>query len=207
VRLPLLLDLPGRDEAREAAQRELAHHAYRAAQPPWYVRLVNWLLTKLNELLDKASAKVPGGGWGLVVLVLLVGVLMAVVLVRLRPARRAGGPVGLFEGELELSASEHRERAERAAASGDHVEAVCERFRAVVRELESRGVLDPRPGRTADEVAREAAVSLPELRAALTRGADLFDEVRYGGRPAGSPSYAVVVDLDERVQRARLVLA
>lgn len=207
MRLPLLQDLPGRDQAREAAQRELAHHRYRAAEPPWYVRLVGWLLHQLDRLLSTASDTVPGGGWGLLLLVLLVLGLAAVVLVRLRPtARRTGGDL-LFGLGQELTAEQHRELAERAAARGDHAEAVRERLRAVVRELEARGVVEPRPGRTADEVALEAGRVLPSLAGALRDGARLFDEVWYGGRVADASSYAAMVALDRSVVTTRLVPA
>jgi hypothetical protein len=199
--------LPGPDEAREAAQRELSRAPYREAQGPWYLRLLQWVLNKLQELVERASSRVPGGGWGLVVLTLLVLLLVAVVVVRLRPTTRRGGPPGLFEGASERTAAEHRAEAERAAAAGDFGEAVQERFRAVVRELESRGVVDPRPGRTADEVAREAGSTVPVLADPLMRGARLFDDVRYGGRTVGNPAYQVVVELDELVLRTRLVPA
>jgi hypothetical protein len=207
VRLPPLQDLPGRDEAREAAQRELSRHRYRAAEPPWYVRLVRWLLARLDELLSKASDKVPGGGWGLLLLVLLFVGLAAVVLVRLRPTTQRGDDQLLFGVGEELTAQRHRERAERAAARGDHADAVRERLRAVVRELEARGVVEPRPGRTADEVALEAGRVLPPLAEPLRAGARLFDEVWYGGRPADASSYAVLVALDERVVAVRVVPA
>jgi hypothetical protein len=200
-------DLPGRDEARDAARRELSRPAYREAQPPWYLRLLLWLKDKLNELLARASEQVPGGGWGLLVLSLLVALLVAVVVVRLRPTTRSAGGMALFEGTTGLTAAEHRARAERAASAGDYAEAVQERFRAVVRELESRGVLDVRPGRTADEVAREAGTALPVLADGLMRGARLFDDVRYGGRAGDEPAYRVVVELDEQVLRTRLVMA
>jgi hypothetical protein len=206
--LPGLLvgsDLPSRREAREAARRELSRHEYREAQPPWFVRLLNWVLDRLNHLLDRASSSVPGGGWGLLVICLLVALLIAVVVVRLRPTGSSPRLDALFEGAQELSAAEHRARAERAAAAGDLGEAVQERFRAVVRELESRGVLDPRPGRTADEVAREAGGVLPVLADPLRRGALLFDDVRYGGREVERPAYLVVVELDEQVVRTKLV--
>lgn len=207
MRLPLLLDLPGRDEAREAAQRELTRHEYRAAEPPWFVRLVRWLLAELDELLGRASAHVPGGGWGVLLLSLLVLGLVAVVLVRLRPAAQGTRGGLLFDGGQELTAQQHRDLAERAAARGDHADAVRERLRAVVRELEVRGIVEPRPGRTADEVTLEAGRALPGLAGALREGARVFDEIWYGGRPADSSSYGVLVALDERVVAARLVPA
>jgi hypothetical protein len=200
-----LLDLPGRDGARDAAQHELSRRQYREAQPPWTERLITWLWDKLNELLARASDNVPGGGLGLLVLVLLVGLLIAVVVVRLRPSTRRTQPPLLFGGGAELSAAGHRELAERAAARGDYAEAVRERLRAVVRELEGRGVVEPRPGRTADEVAVEAGRVVPSLAQPLQDGARLFDEVWYGGRSADSSTYAVLVALDERVREARVV--
>jgi hypothetical protein len=203
----LLLDLPGRDEAREAAQRELSKHAYQEAQPPWFERLVRWVLGKLQEVFEKASGNVPGGWVGVVVLLLLLGGLVALVLVKVRPARRAKGLPELFDGGQELSAEGHRRLAEQAAARGEWAEAVRERLRAVVRELEGRGVVEPRPGRTADEVALEAGRVVPSLSGPLLAGARLFDEVWYGGRAADSSSYRVLVELDERVGNPGLVLA
>ena len=202
-----LLDLPSRDVAREAAHRELSRRQYRDAQPPWFERLISWLWDKLNELLSRASGNVPGGGWGLLVLTLLIAGLVAVIVVRLRPSTRRQAPTMLFEGGAELSAAAHRELAERAAARGDYADAVRERLRAVVRELESRGVVEPRPGRTADEVAGEAGRVVPPLAQPLAEGARLFDEVWYGGRSADSSTYAVLVGLDERVSAARVVPA
>lgn len=205
--LPYLLELPGRDEAREAAQRELSRRAYGEAQPPWFERLLRWVFEGLDELLARASGRVPGGGWGLLALVLLVLGLVAVVLVRLRPAARRAGLPELFGAGQTLTAAGHRELAQRAADRGDWADAVRERLRAVVRELEARGVVDPRPGRTADEVAGEAGRVVPDLAGPLAQGARLFDEVWYGGRAADSSTYRVLVELDERVRAARLVLA
>jgi hypothetical protein len=205
--LPLLLDLPSRDDAREAARRELSKRAYRAAEPSWIERLARWLFGKVAELLSRAGNALPGGGWALVLLVLVVGAVVALLVVRLRPARRVRPGVPLFEGERERTAEEHRDLAGAAAARGDYAGAVQERFRAVVRELERRGVLDPRPGRTADEVAWEAGSVVPALRDALVRGARLFDDVRYGERPADEAGYAVLVALDDEVGAARLALA
>ena len=204
--LPLLLDLPGRDEAREAAQRELSKPAYQAAKPSWLQRLLTWLQEELARLLDKASGSFPGGGWGLLLLVLVVAALVALLVVRLRPARSARPGLQVFGVTRERTAQEHRELADALAARGQHREAGQERFRAVVRELESRGVLDARPGRTADEVAWEAGAAVPPLRDALLRGARLFDDLRYGDRQGDASSYAVMVALDDEVRTARLVV-
>ncbi|MCW2600344.1 MAG: hypothetical protein JWM02_2173 [Frankiales bacterium] len=205
--LPLAISLPGPDEARQAARQELAKPAYEKAKPPLTYRVITWVLNKLSELLDKATASVPGGRVGLLLIALLVLALLAVVVVRLRPALRSQRSEQLFDAGRVLTADSHRRRAEQAAARGDYAEAVRERLRAVVRELEQRGLLDMRPGRTADEVAREAGTAVPTLAEPLRRGATVFDEVWYGGRTADASSYAVLVELDRQVTATRLVVA
>lgn len=199
--------LPGRDHARELAQQELSRRAYEQAKPSFVLRLVRSLIDKVREVLDQASAHIPGGGLGLLIVLLLIAALVALLVARLRPVRtRTIGDEQLF-GDQVRTARQHRERAEAAAASGDFADAVRERLRAVVRELESRGVLDPRPGRTADEVAREAGLAVPGIAEPLRRGVTAFDEIWYGGRTADHAAYQVMIEIDRTVTEARLVRA
>lgn len=198
---------PGREAARELARRELQDRRYDQARPSLLVRVVTRLLRDLQDLFDRAGAHTPGGRTGLVLVLVVLVALVAVVVSRLRPEGRGARGESVFAGGRALTAGEHRVLADRAAAAGDHAEAVRERLRAVVRELESRGVLDPRPGRTADEVAREAGRLVPALDAPLRRGATTFDEVWYGGRTADARAYAVLVEVDEAVLATKAVLA
>lgn len=88
------------------------------------------------------------------------------------------------------TAAAHHAAAERAAAHGDFDTALRERFRAVLRGLEQRAVLDVRRSRTARETAHETATILPpEVSAEIPPAADAFDEVVYGGRRAGEDEY------------------
>ena len=196
-----------RDSARDAAREELSRREYADARPPLLVRVAGRIVRELGELLDGAAAAVPGGRLGLLLLLALLGALVAVILSRVRPGRRGAARAPLFAGSAELSAAQHRELAEAAAAEGRFAEAVRERLRAVVRDLEARGVLDPRPGRTAGEIARDAGVVVPEVALDLRRAAGTFDEVWYGGRAADASSYALLVEVDDRVGRSRLVVA
>jgi hypothetical protein len=106
-----------------------------------------------------------------------------------------------------LSAEEHRALAEEAAAAARWDDAVRERLRAIVRELEARGVLEPRPGRTAGEVARDGSAAVPAIAEPLRRATGTFDEIWYGGRPADASSYAVLVAADQAVTGARLAVS
>jgi hypothetical protein len=196
----------GRDAARRAAQHELQNRKYRDAQPPLLVRVIGKLIRKFLELLDRAAGGLPGGRIGLLLLALLIAALVAVVVVRLRPLGGRASSGSLFGTGRELSADEHRQLAEQAAAAGQWADAVRERLRAIVRELEARGVLEPRPGRTAGEVARDGGAAVPGIAADLNRATTTFDEIWYGGRNADAASYAVLVAADTAVSSARLVV-
>lgn len=196
-----------RQQAAEAARRELAKKPYQDAKPPLVYRALQALFGKIDDALSKASRVVPGGTLGVVVLLLLVAGLIALIIWRVRPggSKALGGD--LFSTGASLTADGHRKRAEEAAASGRWAEAVRERLRAVARELEARGVVDPRPGRTADELAREAGLAVPTIAAAMLRGTRVFDDVWYGGREADASSYATLVEVDTTVRDSRLVRA
>jgi hypothetical protein len=116
--------------------------------------------------------------------------------------RAAQAHAALFDS-VELDASAHRRLADQYAAQAEYADAVRERLRAIVRELEQRGVLEPRSGRTADEAATEAGGVLPDLATELRNGARVFDEIWYGGRTADPAADAQLRELDEAVRGAR----
>lgn len=193
----------GREAAQQAAREELAKQVYRDAGPGLVERLLRWLVERAADLLDEVAGVSPGGYAGIAVLVLLL--VAAAVAIRLRVGplgRRQESERALFVGG-ERSADQHRAAAEAHATAGEWAEAVRERLRAVVRSLEERAVLEPRPGRTADEAAAEAGLSLPSYASDLRSAARLFDEIWYGGRPAGPESYSALRDLDRAVRAAR----
>lgn len=185
------------DAAHDAAQRELSKPIYPKAS--LRDRLVDWLGDVLYRLLAE-GASVPGG-W-LTISVLLILVLIAVI-VAVRMARRTmrtnrGRDHGLF-GAHDRSAAEHRAAAEQRAAEGDWAAAIRHRLRAVAKQLEESGVLDPVPGRTATELARDAGRALPGLESELAGSAIAFNDVTYGERPGTEAAYRMVADLDEHL--------
>jgi hypothetical protein len=195
-----------RDGARRAAREELLDRRYHDAQPPLLVRLVGKAVRKLLELLDRAAGGVPGGRLGLLMLALVIAALVGVVVVRLRPSGRRGTSAQVFTTGATMTAAQHRALAEEAAAAGQWADAVRERLRAIVRELEVRGVLEPRPSRTAGEVARDGSAAVPLISGPLRRATTTFDEIWYGRRTADASSYAVLVEADRAVSGARLVV-
>ncbi|WP_088316816.1 DUF4129 domain-containing protein [Kineosporia sp. R_H_3] len=197
---------PDRDQARQWAVEELAKREYAEQRPGALSQLLDWILEQLDKLSGLGG---PGQGTGTAFALVagVVVVLVAVaVLVTGRVVRRArqADPAPVFDG-TSGTARTHRGAADEAAARGDWRTAVVERFRAVVRELEERAVLVPQPGRTADEAAAEAARWLPGLGDPLRSAARLFDDVRYGDRPADAAGDAALRALDAQVVAARTV--
>jgi hypothetical protein len=204
-----LLDVPvdvGRGEAAAAARRELSKAVYADARPSIPQVVLTWVLQKLAELLSKAASAAPGGALGLVALLAIVALVAVVVIRRVGGLRRAEtDDVPVFVGRPR-SAADYRAAADAAAAQGDWDEAVRQRFRAVVRSLEERDVLDPRPGRTADEAASDAARAMPSCAAGLRAAAQSFDDVAYGHRPRDQRSDDELRELDRRLAATRPLL-
>ena len=201
----LLADGPGREQAQQLAREELARRQYRDAQPSAVLRALgsvwHWVHHLLFDATDKASSK-PLVIIGLLVVLLL---LVVAVLVRIGPVAASRQRAALFDDDTLTFAADHRRAADAYAAAGQYDEAVRERLRAVVRELEVRGVLDRRPGRTAGEVARDAGRAVPLLAAPLQQAARVFDEIWYGGRTAQQTDDELLVAVDRQVVGARLV--
>ncbi|MEW1722651.1 DUF4129 domain-containing protein [Streptomyces sp. NPDC093109] len=196
------VDTP-RVPAREAAERELSKPMYHENDPNLLVQAMNAFWDWVGDLLNSVDGAAPGGLLGAVVIILIVVALLAALWWRLgTPRRTAGGPEHLFD-EGPRSAAEHRATAERHAAADRWTEAVQERMRAIVRSLEERALLDPRPGRTADEAADEAARALPDHTARLRTAAREFDDVTYGGRTADRRTYLWLSELDTDLERTK----
>lgn len=193
----------GRDEARRRAEEELAKAKYQG-MPDW----LSDILQRLQELLDgllNPQVNPGGSGSGIVFVIVLVLVLLALVLIVWKvglPRWRPAVADAEVETDPEVEPDQYRSAAERAAASQDWSAAIRERFRGLVRELEHRTIVDPRPGRTALEAAGRAALMLPEVEADLHTAALGFNDVMYGQVVADRARYETMVAADTAVTRA-----
>ncbi|MGA3153390.1 MAG: DUF4129 domain-containing protein [Streptosporangiaceae bacterium] len=197
---PAIARLP----ARQLAWRELARPIY---QPPPWDRLLHDVIGWLSGL--SIGGLSLGSGVALRVLLAVAAVaIVAAVAYWMGPTRRSrrrpGSP--LLQGQR-LGAADHRRQAEQLAAAGDYAGAIIETIRAIAVDLEDRGILSQRPGRTADELAIEAAGPLPGRATELQAAARLFDDVRYGDRPGTPAGYQQVHELDLSVRAARTAVA
>ncbi|MFD7325837.1 DUF4129 domain-containing protein [Streptomyces sp. NPDC059875] len=199
------VDIP-RVPAQEAAERELSKPMYHENDPSLLERGLDRFWEWVGSLFATASGATPGGLLGLLVIVVVVLALVGALWWRLgTPQRTPTTGDSLFD-DGPRTADEHRAAAARHAAAGRWNQAVQERMRAIVRSLEERTLLDPRPGRTADEAAAEAGRSLPSHTDELRAAARSFDDVTYGGRTADEPAYRRIEELDASLERTRPTL-
>ena len=197
---------PSADEAREWAQAELAKAIYND-EPTLLERLLDWLGRLWRELLswneDVGPVVLPLVVLAVVLLLIGAGILIGGPVRRRRLRQQATSAV-VLDGD-ERTAKELRAAAEAAARAGDFSLAVLERFRALVRSLDERVVLEDRPGRTAHEAATDAGHGLPDCAQDLLAASQTFDAVCYGNIRATQDDYERVVGVDEQVAAARPV--
>jgi Domain of unknown function (DUF4129) len=187
-----------RDAAHDAAQRELSKPIYPKASLT--DRLGDWIDDLMYRIFLEGSS-VPGGWFtiSILLIILAIAVVVAVRIARRTMRTNRGGDHTLF-GTQELSAAEHRSTAEQHAAVGNWTAAIRHRLRAVARQLEESGVLDPVPGRTATELAKDAGVAVPDLAGELLQAANAFNDVTYGERPGTESAYRMIADLDDHLR-------
>jgi len=207
----LPLDVPvwiGREEAQRRAAEELAKAKY-GGTPPWldsladrFDRITQWLVDLIVRVILGRDA---GGGinWGFIIATVILLAAIGLVVWRVGlprwHRRRRDAAVDL---DPSRPAADYRRLADEHAQRGDWAAAVRDRFRGVVRELEVRTILDVRPARTAWEAAYSAARVLPASRDWLQQGAESFNAVVYGDRPADQAAYQQMVLVDEQVVAA-----
>lgn len=210
------LDIPieiGREEARRLAAEELGGRGYDQTLPTWLTDFLRWLselaariFERLGRLVDGAVGRSPSGdgsadgsGWLVVGVVLaLLALALLVWRVGLPRMNRRNAEVDVA-ADAETSAEQYRTLAEQAADRGDWPRALLEEFRALVRELEHLTVIDPRPSRTAWEVAGRAALVLPAADAELRAAATGFNDAMYGDTPATAEQWQALRQRSEAV--------
>jgi uncharacterized protein DUF4129 len=196
------------DDARRAAQLEVSKTAYHQGEPSIAQRVIRWVLHRIGDALNAAARHSPGKGVGLFFIVVLLALIVIAVAIQVGRVRRTPSAArGDLFGGARQDAADHRALARDFAARSRYAEAVREWLRATTRELEKRGVLDPRPGRTAAELCAEASVALPGIADDLRRASSIFEQVWYGGVTATADDERTLRRLDELVAGSHRALA
>jgi len=198
---------PDAETARRWAEQELADPIYHQGESLLQV-VLRWIQERLAEAQNALSTM--NGRSAAIVLgsVVIIGVVVTLLVVgpvrRSRRSQRSSVEVFVDDNR---TVAELRRSADTLAAAGRWSEAVLDRFRAILRSLEKRAVVDERPGRTAHEAAIQAAAVLPPCAADLHRASRMFDDVCYGDVEARRDDDAWLRQVDDAVQNTRPVAA
>lgn len=193
---------PDAGTARQWAVEELSAPIYNE-RPSVLQMLLDWILEQFQQVqtatgaVDPARAALIVGG-----VVLVVALIVLLVAGPVRRARTARRSVEVF-GDDTRTADELRTSADGLAAQGRFADAVLDRFRAIMRSLEDRALLDDLPGRTAHEAAERSADRLPACAEDLRAAGRLFDDVCYGHADATVDHDSWLREVDRRVADAR----
>jgi hypothetical protein len=188
-----------RDGAQKSARHELAKPPYHRNDPTWFDKVLSWLWRHAIDLVSRASHHAPGHGLGLGLVLILIAVAVVAIVMRVGPLRRPTSAREPVFGDTDRAAVDYRRQAAEYAASSQWALAVRERLRAIARELEERGILEPRPGRTADELRREASAQLPALAERFRDATRTFDAIWYGGVAASAADDELLRSLDQQL--------
>lgn len=189
---------PTPDEARTLLRRELLRPEYH--DDNLVQRLLDWIGRRIDGTVDSASgtSSLTWFAATAIAVALLAGLVYLLSRAR-RTARQRIPGEALLTGEV-ITAAALRERAERALAEGRYADAVVDGFRALALAQAERGRFDDAPGATAHEVASALGRAFPDQRLAIEAGADRFDAVRYGERPATREQAAAVLAVDDALR-------
>lgn len=195
---------PDAEEARRWAEDELSRSVY-DQEPTLLERAWQWFV----DLLDSIFATDIPAPPNLVPVIVVLGAaaLLAVVVYLagpLRSRRRAGQASHAVFDDPHATSTDLTEAADAAAARGDWSLAVLMRFRAIIRSLDERAIVEDRPGITAHEASTAAAAALPGCAAGLHWAGRLFDDVRYGDVRPGRDEDAQLRELAGQVERSRV---
>lgn len=195
---------PDAEEARRWAEEELSRSVY-DQEPTLLERAWQWFVDLLDSIFATDIPAPPNVVPVIVVLgaaaVLAVVIYLAGPLRSRRRARQASHAV--FD-DPHATSTDLTGAADAAATRGDWSLAVLMRFRAIIRSLDERAIVEDRPGITAHEASTAAAAALPGCAAGLHWAGRLFDDVRYGDARPGRDEDTQLRELAGQVERSRV---
>jgi hypothetical protein len=199
----LLADLPApsRDpgQIHRAVDEVLARREFRPATRPLLDRIWSWIAARIGELLATLTATTAGSIIGLAIFALILLVLGLLAARFLRTMSRSPEVAAAVADVPRRSAAEWRAEAEAHEAAGEWRQAVRCRYRALVAELASSGLVEDVPGRTSGEYRGEVSRNLPPASEAFAGATEVFDRAWYGQRPTGQGEAARFRELAGRV--------
>ncbi len=186
--------------AHDTAQMVLARPEFQPARPGLLQRGLQWVLERIGrffETLDGGTGRV-----GAIVLVVVVAVLIGLVIWLLVTVRRSRSLGEALSGGVGRPAIDWAHEAAEHEAAGRWRDALRCRYREVLADLASVGIVQERPGRTAGEHLRDVADRLPAARGPFAAITAAFEAAWYGGTAVDAETVAQVVSDSAAVRAA-----
>ncbi|MGP9682746.1 MULTISPECIES: DUF4129 domain-containing protein [unclassified Brachybacterium] len=188
------------DEARSRILDELSKAEYDDSPGfvDWLLGVIERWYMNLVDGIDGSSAAQAG----IAVLLLLALLAVAFLVLRRTGMIRRSHSLAVapeLDADPVLTAAELRDGSRSAIAAGRFDDGAVLALRSLVRDLDQRTLLDVSAGLTAHEAAERAALSYPDLRGRLQRGATAFDTAAY------SPRHATEKQADDLLRLAQYI--
>jgi hypothetical protein len=201
--LPVPRDDPGR--VGRIAEEVLSRPEFAGGRPSLLDRALEWVFDRIGQLLELIVAAAAGGGVGsILTAVAFLAVVAGVGIVVWRVLRGVtADPAQGAAAETALRpATDWRAEAEVHERAGAWRQALRCRYRALVADLATRGLLDEVPGTTAGEYRGQLRRNAPAAAGDFGGATEMFELARYGNLPTGEAESARFRDLAGRVLRA-----
>jgi hypothetical protein len=187
------------DEVHRTVREVLRRQEFRQESPTVVERARRWVRDQLSRLL----ASLFRGDRGTVLAwIVLSGLLTVVIVLSARFARSVtpdpGRPMTVAVAPRR-SAREWRAEADAHERAGEWKLALRARYRSLVADLASSGLVDEIPGRTAGEYRTDVTEAVPAVASEFAGATELFERAWYGNRPTGADDAARFRDLEQRV--------
>ena len=197
-------DLPvperGGEEVVQRMDEILARPEFRQPGKPLLQRILEEIERRIGDVFEALTS---GGRASLVAWAIVVALAAAIAFMAARFARSVGRDPVVKQttgaSEPVRPAVAWRSEAEAHEANGRWRDAVRCRYRALVADLASRGVVEEIPGRTSGEYRGLVASTRPAAAGDFSSASDVFDRAWYGGIPAGPDDAARLRSLEDRV--------
>jgi hypothetical protein len=187
------------DEVHRTVREVLRHREFRRESPTVVERARRWVRDQLSRLL---TSLFRGDRGTVLAWIILGGLLTVVIVLSARFARSVTPDPGraiAVSVAPRRSAREWRAEAEVHERAGEWKLALRARYRSLVADLASHGLVDEIPGRTAGEYRAEVSETVPGVASEFAGATELFERAWYGNRPTGADDAAHFRDLEERV--------
>jgi hypothetical protein len=170
---------------RQAARHILARPEFRTPSKPLLDRARDWVYHQVGRIISDLAS---GGAGSIIGIAIIVAAALATVIVIARYSRTLRADPARQLPALVTERRPARDWLADAVAyeqAGAWRNALRCRYRALVAELDSRGVIAEVPGTTAGEYRQAVARRAPVVGPPFEQASELFERAWYGDEPGG----------------------